>query len=221
MVTDADIARAAKSQPVITEADEARAARRHRMPSAEELARVPLPSVNIDALPQPATRAPIDIGAIAQGFEAAAPSPLAALQSAGRPALLVFVSFSMPEASLRRLVDQASKAGATLVLRGFVDGSLQTTVARIQGLIGERKVGFQIDPQAFDRFSIAATPTFVLVKAGAVPAPCATGTCVPTAQFVSVVGDVSVDYALRFVAESAAAFAPDARTVLARMKGRT
>ena len=221
MVTDTDVARAAKSQPVITEADEARAARRHRMPSAEELARVPLPSVNIDALPQLATHTPVDIGAIAQGFEAAAPSPFAALQGASGPALLVFVSFSMPEASLRRLVDQASKAGATLVLRGFVDGSLQTTVARIQGLIGERKVGFQIDPQAFDRFSITATPTFVLVKAGAVPAPCSTGTCVPTAQFVAVAGDVSVDYALRFVAESAAAFAADARAVLVRMKGRT
>ncbi|WP_250111331.1 TrbC family F-type conjugative pilus assembly protein, partial [Escherichia coli] len=72
-----------------------------------------------------------------------------------------------------------------MVLRGFVGGSLQQTVQRTQQLIGQRQVGFQIDPQAFDRFSVTATPTFVLLRAGAVPAPCAAGTCFPASGYVS------------------------------------
>ena len=72
--------------------------------------------------------------------------------------LLVFVSFAMPEATITRLLDQASRARATLVLRGFVNGSLRDTVERMQRLIGNRQVAVQIDPQAFDRFSIVRTP---------------------------------------------------------------
>ena len=126
----------------------------------------------------------------------------------------------MPEAALSRLVDQAARAGATLVLRGLVDGSLQRTVLRAQRLIGERKVGFQIDPQAFDRFSVSVTPTFVLIKDGAVPAPCAAGTCFPSSSFVSTAGDVSLDYALEFFGRAAPAFDPAAQSFLSKMKGR-
>ena len=134
------------------------------------------------------------------------------------PALLVFVSFSMPDATLARLVDQAARARATLVLRGLVDGSLQKTVLRAQALIGQRKVGFQIDPQAFDRFSISATPTFVLLKAGAVSAPCAAGTCFPASSFVAAAGDVSIDYALEYFRRAAPSFSRDAGVVLATLK---
>lgn len=91
------------------------------------------------------------------------------------PTLLVFVSFSMPEPALERLVDQAARTGATLVLRGLVEDSMQKTVARVQRVIGQRKVGFQIDPQAFDRFAIAATPSFVLIKDRSVPTPARQG----------------------------------------------
>ena len=134
------------------------------------------------------------------------------------PALLVFVSFSMPDATLARLVDQAARARATLVLRGLVDGSLQKTVLRAQALIGQRKVGFQIDPQAFDRFSVTATPTFVLLKAGAVAAPCAAGTCFPASSFVAAAGDVSIDYALEYFRRAAPSFSRDAGVVLATLK---
>src|SRR5207244_428616 len=134
--------------------------------------------------------------------------------------LLIFVSFSMPEPTLGRLVDQAARAGGTLVLRGLVDNSLQKTVVRVQRLIGERMVGFQIDPQAFDRFSVSATPTFVLIKDGAVPAPCAAGTCFPATSFVSTAGDVSLDYALEFFDRAAPSFGPAAQSFLSKMKGR-
>jgi conjugal transfer pilus assembly protein TrbC len=219
IVPDADVARSSKTQPVITDQDIERAARNNRMPTDAELARVPVPAPpRLDALPQPLTQRRIDLGAIAKGYEAMArPAPQAAFLGDG-PTLLVFVSFSMPDATLARLVDQAARARATLVLRGLVDGSLQKTVLRAQRLIGQRKVGFQIDPQAFDRFSITATPTFVLLKAGAVAAPCAAGTCFPASSFVAAAGDVSIDYALEYFARAAPSFSRDAGAVLATLK---
>jgi conjugal transfer pilus assembly protein TrbC len=219
VITDDDIARAAKSQPAISDKEIEQAAKRHRMPSEAELARVPVQATpKVDALPQPMTRRPVDLGAVARGYEAMSQPGAAAALNAG-PALLVFVSFSMPEAALSRLADQAARTGATLVTRGFVNGSLQQTVARAQRLIGQRKVGFQIDPQAFDRFAVSAVPTFVLLRAGAMPQPCPSGTCLPTASYVSVAGDVSLDYALEFVKRSAPIFKQEAGAFLSKMRG--
>ena len=220
VVTDADIARAAKSQPVITDRDIERAAKKNPMPTEAELARVPVPTTpRIDALPQPITQRRIDLGAVARGYEAMGQPTAGGSGLKAGPALLVFVSFSMPDVALSRLVDQAARSGATILLRGFVDGSLQQTVIRAQRLIGQRQVGFQIDPQAFDRFSVAATPTFVLIKDGAAPEPCAAGTCYPASAFVSASGDVSIDYALEYFKRTAPRFGREAGTFLSKLKG--
>ena len=102
VVTDADVARAAKGQPVITEADEAARRDGTACPRTKNSPAFRCRRLELDALPRPATRAPIDLGAIAKGFEASAsPRPRRHCGGAGGPALLVFVSFSMPEASLR------------------------------------------------------------------------------------------------------------------------
>lgn len=218
VVTEADIARAAKSQPAITEREIQEAAKKHRMPTDAELARVPVPATpRIDALPQPMTQRKVDLGAIARGYEAMG-SPSPGDSSKSGPALLVFVSFSMPEPTLQRLVEQASQSGATILLRGFADGSLQQTVTRAQRLIGQRQVGFQLDPQAFDRFSVTATPTFVLIKDGATPAPCAAGTCYPASSFAAVAGDVSIDYALEYFKRSAPSFGREANSFLTKLR---
>ncbi len=208
----------AQIQPKVTDADIERARKQHPMPTDAELARVPVPSTpRIDALPQPATRTPVDLEALAKGFDAQADKPV--LGAASGPSLLVFVSFAMPEATITRLLDQASRARATLVLRGFVNGSLRDTVERMQRLIGNRQVAVQIDPQAFDRFSIVRTPSFVLVRNGAASQPCAAGMCIASDQFVLAAGDVSLDYALRFFERSAPGMARDASSYLQRMKG--
>lgn len=208
----------AQALPKVSDADIERAARQHPMPTDAELARVPVPSTpRIDALPQPASKAPIDLEAIARGFDAHADKP--GLATASGPSLFVFVSFAMPEATITRLLDQAAGAGATLVLRGFVNGSLRDTVERMQRLIGKRRVAVQIDPQAFDRFSIMRTPSFVLVRGGAASQPCAAGVCVAGDEFVLAAGDVSLDYALRFFERSAPGMARDASIYLQRMKG--
>jgi conjugal transfer pilus assembly protein TrbC len=217
-VTEADIERAKRSQPTVTEQDIQRARERNRTPSEAELRRAPVPSTpRIDALPQPATRAPVDLDALARGFDATAGQP--ALHPNPGPALLVFISFAMPDATLARLVEQAARAQASLVLRGLAEGSLVRTVARVQQLIGSRKVAVQIDPQAFDRYEVAQTPTFVLVRDGTQPQPCATGLCVPGDRYVRAAGDVSLDYALTHIQRSAPSFAKDAGGFLKRLKG--
>ena len=209
---------AVAAQPVVTDADIERARQRHRMPTDEELARIPVPAgPRIDALPQPATNTPINLEALAKGFDAQAGQPGFATSSG--PRLLIFVSFAMPEATISRLLDQAARARATLVLRGLVNGSIRDTVERMQRLIGGRQVAVQIDPQAFDRFSINRTPAFVLVRDGAATQPCAAGLCIASDQFVMAAGDVSLDYALRFFERSAPAMARDASTLLKQMKG--
>jgi conjugal transfer pilus assembly protein TrbC len=109
MPTAAEIERAAKTQPVITEREVEQAAKKHRMPTEAELVRVPIPSTpRIDALPQPQVQRTIDLGAIAQGYEAiGSPNPSPSGLKTG-PTLLVFVSFAMPEPTLQRLVGQAA-----------------------------------------------------------------------------------------------------------------
>jgi conjugal transfer pilus assembly protein TrbC len=187
--------------PAVTDADIERARQQHRMPTEAELAKVPVPGTpRIESLPQPATRMPIDLEALSKGFDVQNGAHASAMApgKAG-PKVLIFVSFAMPEATLQRLVDQAALAGATLVLRGLVNGSIRDTVTRMQALIGSRRVAVQIDPEAFDRHGITRTPTFVLVMGGAGTEACASRACGSSQQFVKVAGDVTLDYAMRYL----------------------
>ena len=185
----------------VTEADIERARQQHRMPTDAELARVPTPGApRIENLPQPVIRMPIDLEAISKGFDAQNGAQAAALTPGkARPKVLIFVSFATPEATLQRLVDQAARAGATLVLRGMVNGSLRDTVTRMQALIGSRRVAVQIDPEAFDRHGITRTPTFVLTVDGAGTEACASRVCSSSQQFVKVAGDVTLEYAMQYL----------------------
>lgn len=216
-VSDADIARAKQSQPVITEQDIQRAQKRNRMPTEAELRAVPVPSTPaIDRLPQPQAKKPLDLAAIAKGYEGGARAGQIPVSG---PGLLVFVSFSMPQKTLELLVEQAARAKATLVLRGFANGSLQETVLRVQRLIGQREVAFEIDPQAFDRFAIARTPSFVLVREGAKAKPCSSGQCFASDAFVSTAGDVSLDYALEHIQRTTPQYSREAPQFLKRIRG--
>jgi conjugal transfer pilus assembly protein TrbC len=119
--------------------------------------------------------------------------------SSTSPSLRIFVSLSMPEPSLRLLVAQAERSGAILVLRGLKSNSMKQTLDTVQVLIGQRNVSWQIDPEAFVRYSIRHAPTFTLSKggneAGSNSGACGSS-CIAANAFYSVAGDVSLDYAL-------------------------
>ena len=219
VITDADIERVRREQPAITEGDIDAARRKYSMPGDTELRYAPVPTPNVEALPQPLSRTPIDLEALARGYASQADAMTQAQGLATGPGLLVFVSLSMPRSTLQRLVDQAARAKASIVLRGFANGSLRDTVAQVQGLIGSRQVAVQIDPLAFDRYTVTRVPTFVLVRDGTRPVACASGSCAPADSFLRTSGDVSLDYALEHMRRSAPGFGPPADTFLKRIRG--
>ena len=218
-ITEADIEGARRAQPTVTEQDIEQARRKHSRPPVDAPANASAPSApSVDALPQPVTRTPIDLEALARGYASQADAMDAAQGLAKGPGLLVFVSLAMPRPTLQRLIEQAARARASVILRGLAHGSLRQTVAQVQPLIGQRQVAMQIDPQAFDRFAITRVPSFVLVRDGTRPESCAAGSCAPPEAFLRTAGDVSLDYALEHMHRAAPAFRADAAPFLARLR---
>jgi conjugal transfer pilus assembly protein TrbC len=151
--------------------------------------------VDVDRIPQPKASQPAtDINQVVERFQGYLDSQARANAAPG--GLSIFVSLAMPRPSLERLVAQAEKSGATLVLRGMLQGSIAKTTAAVIGLIGQRKVAWTIDPDAFKRFDVKWVPVYVLTRAGAVPVGCHDGLALPEDSYVRLAGDVSIEYAL-------------------------
>ncbi|MGE0679781.1 MAG: type-F conjugative transfer system pilin assembly protein TrbC [Candidatus Binatia bacterium] len=129
----------------------------------------------------------------------------------GNPPPVVFISFSMPDDSLRALLRDAVATGSPLVLRGMVDNSMKRTMERIgellnDGTSGKDGVGgpapsLAIDPTLFERFAVDKVPAFVLPLAAV--APCTPTGC-PVPDHLKLAGDVSLAYALSLMAREAA-----------------
>ncbi len=190
-------------------------------PSADRIGSQPVP-LPPKVIPQ---RGGIDIEAIARSkvrVPAAASNPLSADPSAAEPPLRIFITLEMPQASLRLLVDQAARSGAVLVLRGLKAQSMRETLAAVRDLIGGHNVAWVIDPEAFTRFGVHQAPTFVLslndATNGDAYRSCASG-CVTPSAFVSVAGDVSVDYALETIMRRRPEATPRAEPLLKRLRG--
>ncbi|MBU9211611.1 type-F conjugative transfer system pilin assembly protein TrbC [Burkholderia multivorans] len=159
----------------------------------------------VEALPKPAAPAP-DIASIAEKYKelgkASAPKN-------GQPELMVMVSLSMPRAALERTVEQAERAGATLVFRGLKGDSMMKMGEEIKSLIGNRNVSVAIHPPAFQQFSVTRVPVIVIARpeAGNV----LDNGCSKPETFVKVSGDVSLDYALDHIERKSPAWAAVAK----------
>ncbi len=239
-ITDADMDKARRAQVAPTDQDTERARRQYSAPlinpvppedrrGSGEAERntapfalpppaAPRTSPDISALPQPRATKPIDLGAIANAYAANPDGPVALQGGPKAPGLLVFISLAMPQATLHRLIDQASRAQATLILRGLANGSLRDTVFKVQRLIGQQQASVQIDPQAFDRFAVVRVPAFVLIRDGTRRPSCSSGTCAPPEAFVRTAGDVSLDYALDHMMRFSPTFQRDATPFLQRLR---
>ncbi|MBP7522655.1 MAG: type-F conjugative transfer system pilin assembly protein TrbC [Leptothrix sp. (in: Bacteria)] len=212
--------------------DMARALKAQPLPAPERLTTQPLRETPRIAPDAAITRAAgtIDIAAMArQGAALTTPPPAAT----GTSALRIFITLDMPRGSLQRLVDQAARSGATLVLRGLKAQSMRQTLAAVSELVETRRVSWVIDPDAFTRYQVSAAPTFVLTLAdepvpgtpgfGSVPdlprcagTGCAAST--PEAAYLSVSGDVSLDYALDAMLRRSPEAAPRASAILQRLR---
>lgn len=80
------------------------------------------------------------------------------------PTILVFVSFSMPKASLVALSKAVQLHGAVLVMRGLKGDSFKDTQQAFQDLGEEVRSGIEINPELFDTYQIKQVPVFVRVK---------------------------------------------------------
>ncbi len=179
----------------------AAAAEAPRWPSAEDMARAlrerPMPQVphrtnppnqsslpkvpNLHNLPNTANSPgttpsnSIDIETLARS--ASRLNDTADRQESASP-VRIFITLDMPRPSLRLLAEQASRGGATLVLRGLKNQSMRQTVAAVGDILGapitpdgaikgavkdaSSSPHWIIDPQAFERHGITRAPTFAV-----------------------------------------------------------
>ena len=95
-----------------------------------------------------------------------------ALPATAQPALMVFVSLSMPDQTLQAINQQAARLKVPVFIRGFYHNDLTATVNRIAQIMGidltapkakqQALGGFSIDPVRFEAFGITEVPAFVL-----------------------------------------------------------
>ena len=86
--------------------------------------------------------------------------------------ILVFVSFSMPEASLKSLAQEAQRVSTqrvstqqshvVLVMRGLCQDSFVKTASKLQ----ELGIAVDIHPELFETHHVTSVPTFVKLKDG-------------------------------------------------------
>lgn len=190
-----------------------RAFQRPPLPSDAQLRAVPLPAFPADAtlqhhgvprlaLPAPVAPPALDVEAIADQYRHLR-SQAAGAGALAQGDLLIFVSFSLPDAVLSALIDQAARTGAVLVMRGLHNNSIKQTLPRVRAALGSRKVAWQIDPRLFRAFEVRAVPSFVLTAPHALAASCTRDACERPARWASVAGNVSLRAALEQIAQGA------------------
>ncbi|MES9859959.1 MAG: type-F conjugative transfer system pilin assembly protein TrbC [Candidatus Thiodiazotropha sp. LLP2] len=183
-----------------------------------------LPISALPNLPEPSAdllqRARRDITKL---LDQAQGQPLDPMGQKSGPQLYVFVSFSMPEITLKRLLTQTSQIEASLILRGLIDDDMGKTKTRIAQLLeadenGHTRIqgGFAIDPTLFERFDIQQVPSFVLTDT---PAPRCTDAGCEEVSFARLSGDTTLQYALQTMQREAPAMKSSATELLSRIRG--
>jgi len=110
--------------------------------------------------------------------------------------VMIFVSSSIPKASLKDLMIQAKKSGAVLVFRGLIGGLKNT--AKFLGDISRDNVQAIIDPRLFDLFNIEVVPTIVVLKEATQDCNI-DGDCKITPIHDRISGNITLDYALETI----------------------
>lgn len=82
------------------------------------------------------------------------------------PRFVAFASLSMPPAALRPMIDDVTRAGGVIVLRGLPQNSAKALTAALAKVTrpGEQLASVGIDPRLFRAFGIEAVPTYVVAS---------------------------------------------------------
>lgn len=165
---------------------------------------------NFPSIPTPAVSS-IDIQTIAKKYEQR-------VEAMKTDELMVFVSFTMPAESLKRIVSQAHRVGASVILNGFKDNSLKATASAIKQL-GEVGGNVLINPNAFAKYEIKTVPMVVLAKPESLAQLNNEGCALP-GTYVAVGGDVSLDYSLDEIIKRDVRFVDLANRYNRQLKGQ-
>ncbi len=120
--------------------------------------------------------------------------------------ILVFVSSSMPDKTVRNYLQQTTRIDAAIVYRGLINNSMKDMRVYLSKILGDqpednnqsndKKPTILIDPTLFDRFNIHQVPVTVVTESEI--QPCRSSDC-PTPVYHSVSGDVTLPWALSLV----------------------
>ncbi|MEL6210384.1 MAG: type-F conjugative transfer system pilin assembly protein TrbC, partial [Pseudomonadota bacterium] len=164
------------------------------------------------------------------GLLSGAPSIAQAQAAPQAPAgVMVLVSLSMPEDSLRAIVTDAHRAGVPVIIRGFVGGSLRETAVAMHRLLNESGTipsgpeaqsllgGIKVDPRAFRVFRAEAVPVFIASDA---PLPDCDGLdcSAPPPPHARIAGNISLGAALEALAEEGVYGRSASQAALARLE---
>ncbi len=118
----------------------------------------------------------------------------------------VFVSFSMPEPSLKQIVSDASYYNVPVVIRGLYNNSFRETANKILALTKENnKGGMLINPIWFRKYNIKAVPAFLVTKND------------ESSSYDLMYGNIPLKRALTIIAEKGE-YAKEAGKILERKK---
>jgi conjugal transfer pilus assembly protein TrbC len=115
--------------------------------------------------------------------------------------VLIFVSFSMPKESLRGWLREANLIKAPVIIRGLVHQSFRETTNAVMGILPNERGGVQLDPLLFRRFHIEKVPAVLVARTDCLRDE----TC---HEFDVVYGDVTLNYALKTIADRSDAVSP-------------
>lgn len=77
----------------------------------------------------------------------------------------IFISFSMPRASILQWIEQAEKTQSSVHLRGFVNNSFKETMQVSNELLkNNQNGGLLLDPKLFEHYHIQTVPAVVFVE---------------------------------------------------------
>lgn len=137
------------------------------------------------------------------------------------PQLIAFVSFSVPPAALRRIVEDVSAVGGAVVFRGLPQNSVKAFQTQLLEILGTRQsaASIGVDPRLFRAFDVQRVPEFVVVSTGF--DLCDGFECrsvVPPHDRLS--GNVSLRYALEMVGDGSGPGSAVSRVLLRRLEQR-
>lgn len=160
-------------------------------------------------------KGPVDFDEIVKGASTMAKG------ERGAPLFIVFASLSMPQKSLKALIEDTAKAGGVIVFRGFPENSMKKFASAIGKIVDDKTVfgNVGIDPRLFRAYRVESVPTYVAASSDFDVCDgfdCTTVT--PPSDRMS--GNVTVEYALTTFVEGRGPGAGVAKVALGQLKAK-